>query len=58
MQRDYIDMLKIAEKFDSVQLTFNILPALLEQLLDYTNEKAYDYSWFLSQKKAADLTNH
>ncbi|MCB0278721.1 MAG: hypothetical protein KDD94_04415 [Calditrichaeota bacterium] len=58
LQRDYIDMLKIAEKYESAELTFNILPALLEQLLDYVNESAYDYSWFLSQKNASELTSH
>ena len=33
--KDYLDMLLLAEEFPGVRMTFNMVPSLLEQILDY-----------------------
>lgn len=38
--KDYLDMVLVLEKFPKLKLNFNIVPALLDSILDYT-EKGY-----------------
>jgi alpha-amylase/alpha-mannosidase (GH57 family) len=54
--KDYLDMAKLAEKFPQVKLTFNLVPSLLEQVLDYTNNTIKDKYLELSYKPAKELT--
>jgi alpha-amylase/alpha-mannosidase (GH57 family) len=54
--KDYLDMVKKAEKFPSLKLTFNLVPSLLEQLNDYVENDAKDVYLLLTQKSPSDLT--
>jgi alpha-amylase/alpha-mannosidase (GH57 family) len=56
LQRDYIDMIKIAQKYKDLKLTFNITPFLFEQAADYVYSEAQDYTWLLSKKATAALS--
>ena len=51
----YYDMALLAKRYPEMGLTFNLVPALLEQLEDYA-EGAVDYELMLSSKDPADLT--
>ncbi len=53
--KDYLDMVKILEEFPSIKQTFNLVPSLLEQLKDYTENNATDRYLDLSLKEPADL---
>jgi alpha-amylase/alpha-mannosidase (GH57 family) len=50
-------MLQISSRFPNLRLTFNIVPSLIDQLNDYVEGRAYDYSWHLSKKDAQKLTD-
>ncbi|MBI4688485.1 MAG: glycoside hydrolase [Nitrospirae bacterium] len=54
--KDYYDMVAILDGFPSIHQTFNIVPSLIEQLLDYTNGRAIDRFLDTSKAPAADLT--
>lgn len=54
--KDYLDMVKKAEKFPSLKLTFNLVPSLLEQLRDYVENGANDVYLTLTEKNPSDLT--
>ncbi len=54
--KDYLDMVKKAEKFPSLKLTFNLVPSLLEQLKDYVENDAKDVYMLITQKNPSDLT--
>jgi alpha-amylase/alpha-mannosidase (GH57 family) len=54
--KDYLDMVKILEKFPAIHQTFNLVPSLLEQIEDYTNNTVKDKYLELSYKPAGDLT--
>ncbi len=54
--KDYLDMLKILEDFPAVHQTFNIVPSLIEQLRDYTDNNATDRYLELTMKDPSDLT--
>lgn len=53
--KDYLDMVKILEEFPSIKQTFNLVPSLLEQLKDYTENNATDRYLDLSLKEPVDL---
>ncbi|KAF0179570.1 MAG: amylopullulanase [Nitrospirae bacterium] len=40
--KDYLDMVTLLEEFPSIRQTVNVVPSLLEQLIDYTDHKATD----------------
>ena len=40
--KDYLDMVKLLEEFPAIRQTVNVVPSLLEQLIDYTDHKATD----------------
>ncbi len=40
--KDYLDMVKLLEEFPSIRQTVNIVPSLIEQLIDYTDHNATD----------------
>lgn len=54
--KDYYDMVSILEEFPDVHLTFNLVPSLIYQIEDYTNNNAIDGFMELTLKPASDLT--
>ncbi len=54
--KDYYPMVAILDDYPSVHQTFNLVPALIDQLKDYVENKATDIHFDLSSKPAADLT--
>jgi alpha-amylase/alpha-mannosidase (GH57 family) len=54
--KDYLDMLQLLEKYPRIQQTFNLVPALLEQIEDYDQGRVKDKFLELSLKPAGDLT--
>ena len=40
--KDYYDMPKIVENVSGAKVVFNLVPSLIEQLLDYANDTAND----------------
>jgi len=55
--KDYLDMAEILEDFPEVRQTFNLVPSLLEQLRDYTENNATDIYMELTLKNPNDLTD-
>ncbi|TAK33644.1 MAG: hypothetical protein EPO21_12290 [Chloroflexota bacterium] len=55
--KDYLHMLEILRDFPRVHVTVNMVPCLLEQLLDYTDNGARDHALELSAKPASYLTD-
>lgn len=51
----YLDMAVLARKYPEMQLTFNLVPSLLEQIEDYA-AGAEDYELMLARKAPAELT--
>lgn len=56
--KDYLDMLEILCEFKDIKQTFNLTPSLLEQINDYTENKAVDNFLILTQKKASELDDN
>lgn len=54
--KDYYDMVAILEGFPSIHQTFNLVPSLVEQLMDYASGTAREKFLELSKKPAAELT--
>ncbi len=54
--KDYLDMVKILEEFPHIRQTFNMVPSLLEQLRDYTENNATDRYLELTLKEPSELT--
>ncbi|OGW30633.1 MAG: hypothetical protein A2X54_04740 [Nitrospirae bacterium GWF2_44_13] len=55
--KDYLDMVEILEDFPEIRQTFNLVPSLLEQLRDYTENNATDVYLSLTMKNPQDLTD-
>ena len=53
--KDYLDMLLILDEFPSLHQTFNLVPSLLEQIIDYTEHGATDRHLYLSLKPVSEL---
>ncbi|HXW69685.1 MAG TPA: hypothetical protein VEJ88_08745, partial [Dissulfurispiraceae bacterium] len=54
--KDYLDMVTILSDFPDIRQTFNLVPSLLEQIVDYTDNSATDTYLQLSLKSPSDLT--
>lgn len=54
--KDYFDMVSILKDFPSVHQNFNLVPCLMEQILDYTEKQAKDSYMDLSLKPAKSLS--
>ena len=54
--KDYLDMVKILEKYPKVHQTFNLVPSLVEQLEDYGKRNIKDKFLELSYKRACELS--
>jgi len=54
--KDYLDMVKMLEKFPKVKQVFNLVPSLIEQIEEYTTGQVKDKFLDLSYKEAGKLT--
>ena len=54
--KDYLDMVTILSDFPNIRQTFNLVPSLLEQIVDYTDNNATDIYLELSMKSPSSLT--
>jgi len=54
--KDYLDMLEILKDFPAIRQNFNLVPSLLEQLNDYTDNNAQDAFLDATRKRASDLS--
>ncbi|MEW6368596.1 MAG: glycoside hydrolase family 57 protein [Acidobacteriota bacterium] len=55
--KDYYGMVAILREFPKVKMTFNLVPSLLEQLLEYCAGTAEERFQSLSMKSASELTD-
>jgi len=53
--KDYLDMVEILKEFPGIKQNFNLVPSLLEQLIDYSENNARDVYLEISRKKTSDL---
>lgn len=53
--KDYFDMAAALEPFTSIRQTFNVVPSLLVQLMDYVENGATDLVLDLSRRPASEL---
>lgn len=54
--KDYLDMVLILRDFPKIRQTFNIVPALIDQLEDYAYKNAQDKVSLLTSKNAEELS--
>lgn len=54
--KDYYDMVAILDEFPDVHQTFNMVPSLVDQILDYVDNNALDSHLELALKPADELT--
>lgn len=55
--KDYLDMVEVLREFPDIRQNFNLVPSLLEQLVDYTDHNARDKFLEVSLQRAADLND-
>lgn len=55
--KDYVDMALMLEKFPKINLTFNYVPSLLEQVEDYFNNTVKDKFLDISAKEVNELSH-
>jgi alpha-amylase/alpha-mannosidase (GH57 family) len=55
--KDYLDMLKNAQKFPDIRLTFNFTPSLLLQIRDYVSGEITDEQFLLFKKRPEELSD-
>ncbi len=55
--KDYLDMLLLLDEFPHIKQTFNLVPSLLEQIIDYTEHDAADRHLALSRLRASELAD-
>lgn len=56
--KDYLDMAIILEGYPGIKQTFNLVPSLIEQILDYTDNNATDTFLEVTVKRASDLAEY
>ena len=56
--KDYLDMVQMLENYPKLHQTFNLVPSLIEQIEDYTNNSVKDKFLDHSYKPADELTSH
>jgi alpha-amylase/alpha-mannosidase (GH57 family) len=54
--KGYYDMISILEDFPEIRVTFNLVPSLLVELIEYSQGKAFDLFLYHSAKEARELT--
>ncbi len=55
--RGYYDMIALLQEYPEIRCTFNLVPSLLTQIIDYTEHGLRDTDYFLTGKKASDLNS-
>ena len=55
--KDYLDMLLLADKFKNLKLNFNLVPVLLDALIDYGENEYHDIHSRLTVTDIDDLTD-
>ena len=55
--KDYLDMILVLEKFPNLKLNFNIVPALLDSIIDYAENNASDIHSELTVSDTNNLTD-
>jgi alpha-amylase/alpha-mannosidase (GH57 family) len=55
--RGYYDMITLLDDHPGIRCTFNLVPSLLVQIIDYTDNGIVDTDFYLSQKRPADLSS-
>lgn len=53
--KDYLDMVEILKDFPNIKQNFNLVPSLIEQLIDYSENNAKDIHLEISIKNASEL---
>lgn len=56
--KDYLDMVLMVDKFKSLKLNFNLVPVLLDALIDYGEKGLHDIHSILTIKAVEDLTDN
>ena len=54
--KDYLDMVLVLEKFPKLKLNFNIVPALLDTIIDYSEDGYHDIHSELTAGDTSTLT--
>ncbi len=54
--KDYLDMAAILEGYPDIRQTFNLVPSLLEQITEYTDNNATDTFLEITRKRPSELT--
>jgi alpha-amylase/alpha-mannosidase (GH57 family) len=54
--KDYLDMVEILKDYPKIKQIFNMVPSLLEQIMDYSQDDTCDLHLKLSRKKASELS--
>ncbi len=54
--KDYVDMILLLDEFPDIRMTVNLVPSLLEQVLDYVEHGATDVIWDLSIADPATMS--
>jgi len=55
--KDYLDMVMFIDKFKNLKLNFNLVPVLLDALIDYGENNLHDIHSRLTVKDVSELTN-
>ena len=55
--KDYLDMAAVLGDYPEIKQTFNLVPSLIEQILDYTDNKATDVFLDATRKRVSELTD-
>ena len=54
--KDYLDMVETVREFPEIKQNFNLVPSLIEQIIDYSENNARDVYLEISRKKADQLS--
>ena len=54
--KDYLDMLLILEKYPKIKLNFNVVPALMDEIIDYCENSSQDIHSNLTMAPIENLT--
>lgn len=54
--KDYLDMASILEDYPDIKQTFNLVPSLMEQIIDYTENNVKDTFLEVTMMRPSDLT--
>lgn len=55
--KDYLDMVLILKDFPQIKQTFNLVPSLIDQLIDYADNNAHDKHSLLMVKDSSEFTD-